>query len=863
MNRTSTKNFGQLFIMTLFALLLAACGGSSGGDFIEGGNGGGGTTPPTQTLGSVTITSDRTSMNANGSEDAVINVAARDTANGAMAGVVVALVSDSGDISPSSVTTDANGRATATLTTGGDTSSRTITVSGTSGGQSGTVSVDVIPDVALVTLVTDTPTIATDGSETATITAIAQGASNEVLEGVTIIFGASSGEISPASAVTDASGRATATLSTTTSSEIRTIEVSGTVSNGESGNVVVAVVPDPGSEIIIQSVQLLTDTTQIGSSGGQSAVLTAFVKDAANNFVEGVTVVFFADSGGIQVTQAVTNAAGRATALLNASGDQTNRVISVSAATGGQSDMITVDVIGTTLAITGPSNISSGDEAVYTAILNNSDNVGVSGETITITSQSGNTLSSASGVTDSTGRVEITLTGTAFGDDTITATGFGEVSTTQLSVSGDEFVFTAPAENTEIPLNTAQAVTTTLVRDGQPIVGETVTFSSTRGAFVGGVNTAVTDANGNATVSIIADNSGPVLVLATTSDGVITDYNLEFIATVPAFIEVQANPFTVPTNEQSSILAIVRDPNNNLVKNATVVFSVSDVSGGQLSSGTAITNSQGVAQIFFTAGDVPSPKDGVIITASVVGATGVSDVVALTVSGRSVFISMGTGNTVEVLNTSQYGLDYAIQVTDINGIGVANQTLTMQMLPDIVNGRGYYKGFWNLTAVPVLDDIEYFWVQIFTVGNTGDEIDLVNGIPVFTGLQVPCPNEDVNTNAILDPGEDLNGNGQLEPGNIATATPRIVTTDSNGFAFVRIVYPKEFAFWADVVLTAQTTVAGTEYTEVSRRLVGSSPFLYLKNSSIPTIPLLNALALILPIFSRKKVRMAFVSANQK
>jgi len=810
MNRTSTKNFGQLFIMTLFALLLAACGGSSGGDFIEGGNGGGGTTPPTQTLGSVTITSDRTSMNANGSEDAVINVAARDTANGAMAGVVVALVSDSGDISPSSVTTDANGRATATLTTGGDTSSRTITVSGTSGSQSGTVSVDVIPDVALVTLVSDTPTIATDGSETATITAIAQGASNEVLEGVTIIFGASSGEISPASAVTDASGRATATLTTTTSSEIRPIEVSGTVSNGESGLVVVGVVPS--AQIDIASLQLLTDVTQIGTSGGRSATLTAFVKDTSNNFVEGITVLFFADSGGIQVTQAVTDAAGRATAIINASGDQRNRVINVSAATGGQSDAVTIDVVGTTLLITGPANISSGDEAVYTAILNNSDNVGISGETITVTSESGNTLSTATGVTDSTGRIEVTLTGTAFGEDVVSATGFDEVSTTPLTVSGDEFLFTSPTENTEIPLNTPQAITTTLVRDGVPIVGETITFSTTRGSFVGGVNTAVTDANGNATVSIQANNSGAVLALATTTDGVITDYNLEFIATVPAFIEVQANPFTVPTNEQSSIIAIVRDPNNNLVKNATVIFSVSDVSGGQLSSGTAMTNSQGIAQIFFTAGSVPSPADGVVITASVVGATGVSDIVALTVSGRAVFISMGTGNTIEILNTSQYGIDYAVQVTDINGIGVANQTLTMQMLPDLTNGRGYYKGFWNLNRFVTINGIEYDWEQIFTVNNAPPTPD-GNGNITFTGVREACLNEDGNSNAILDPGEDFNGNIQLDPGNIATATPSTVTTDNNGFAFVQVVYPKEFAFWADVVLAAQTTVAGTEYTE--------------------------------------------------
>ena len=72
-------------------------------------------------------------------------------------------------------------------------------------------------------------------------------------------------------------------------------------------------------------------------------------------------------------------------------------------------------------------------------------------------------------------------------------------------------------------------------------------------------------------------------------------------ADTPNSIDAQANPFTIGPAEQSTITAVVRDASNNLVKNAVVLFDLQDVTGGQLSVASSVTDSQGRAQTFYTA----------------------------------------------------------------------------------------------------------------------------------------------------------------------------------------------------------------------------------------------------------------------
>jgi hypothetical protein len=295
---------------------------------------------------------------------------------------------------------------------------------------------------------------------------------------------------------------------------------------------------------------------------------------------------------------------------------------------------------------------------------------------------------------------------------------------------------------------------------------------------------------------------------------------MEFVATVATAIDVQPSAFTIATGQSSTLTAVVRDATGNLVKNKTIVFTLDDVTGGQLSIGSAVTDSQGRAQTVYTASNTTSANQGVRITATVQGVAPVlADLVALTVARREVFISIGTGNEISEPNTAQYDIEYVVQVTDSNGNGVPNVPVSMRLLSE-----QYYKGY-RLDGSQ-LTPPSNAWLTLYTV--TGSTSSAGAGCSdEDLDRDGTLDSEDRNRNGILDPGEDLNGNtvlddedfngsGRIEAGNIAAVSPSNVVTDASGFALVHVRYPQEYAYYLTVSLTASTTVQGTEYQRTSR-----------------------------------------------
>jgi hypothetical protein len=417
---------------------------------------------------------------------------------------------------------------------------------------------------------------------------------------------------------------------------------------------------------------------------------------------------------------------------------------------------------------------------------------GIGGQTVDVSSANGNTLASASLTTDSSGQAQVAVTASAPGLDTLTATALGISATTDLSVSDDSFVLTAPLVGDEIILNTATPVSLTWSVGGVAQAGQTITFSSTRGTLSS--PTAITDGAGVATVSIQSTNAGPAQITATNANNTSTAVDVQFIADTPANIDVQANPFTVGPNEQSQITAIVRDSAGNLVTNATVQFDLQDVTGGQLSVASAQTDFLGRAQTFYTSSSTTSANNGVVITGTVQG-TAIADSVALTVAQREVFISIGTGNTIFEPNSAQYRVEFAIQITDSQGNGVEGVTVQAGILSD-----NYYKGFW------FFDVLAGSWFQNVTAG--------------------PCADEDTNRNGVLDffpnvpVDEDVNLSGRIEAGNIATVAAQSTgtgtfSTDQAGFGIIDVIYPQDHARWVEVTLEAKTSVQGTEFASAS------------------------------------------------
>jgi hypothetical protein len=355
-------------------------------------------------------------------------------------------------------------------------------------------------------------------------------------------------------------------------------------------------------------------------------------------------------------------------------------------------------------------------------------------------------------------------------------------------VSADSFKFTTPAAATEVSLGSNVVVTVQWQQNGTGVANAAINFSTTRGTL--SAATVNTDGTGSASVTVSANNAGPAVITAVNPSNTSVQLQIEFVATTPANLDLQADPFSVPANGQSTITAVVRDAAGNLVKNQTVNFVLTDTTGGSLSVAQAITNSQGRAQTFYNASSTTSRVDGVRIDATVQGLPAITDFVALTVAQRQVFISLGTGNELFEDNPVQYRDPWVVQVTDAQGNGVDLVDVNVSVL-----SRRYWDGtrVWNGTIWETVAGLE--------------------ALPL-----AGCPDEDINRNGILDPGEDLNANKRIEAGNIALVAAHdiggsTVKTDKNGFAFVDVFYAQQYAYWLEVTLEARASVQGTEFSE--------------------------------------------------
>jgi hypothetical protein len=626
--------------------------------------------------------------------------------------------------------------------------------------------------------VTATPgSISSDGTVTANIVASVEDANNNLVSGAVVTFTATAGALAITTGTTSTNGQASATLSANGAAAGTSITVTAAVGT-VSGNVMVPVVATT------ETLTLATSAPQIPSDGSKAATITALLKDANNNVLPNVAVQFTASSGGLTVTQSTTNQNGQASATLNAGGDPTNRVITVNAS-GGTATMVSlpVSVTGTTLALTGPSNAVLGTTGTYAIQLTDAGGNGISNVTVTLASKAGNTLSSPTATTNFAGQASVQVTATQAGNDTLSAMALGMSAVQAIAVSSQNFTISAPAANTKIPLGNVVTVTATWTVNGTAQVGQTVNFSATRGTL--SAASAVTNASGNASVTISSTTSGPA-VLSATGTGVTAQQNVDFIATVPASVKVQATPATVAVQGQSTILAVVRDAQNNLVEGQTVDFNLTDTTGGQLSVASAVTDDQGRAQTVYTASSTTSAANGVSIQATVQG-TAVSGTTTLTVGGQTVFLSLGTGNTIAAESAAQYAQPWAVQALDAQGNAVNNVTITLA-----VQSLEYRKGALAFCSPPGV------W----------DYAD--SCAPPQAPATTTCPSEDLNNNGILDPGEDFNNNGKLDPGNVAAVSPPSGQTSVDGSLVVNVVYPKDHAKWVRVRLIATATVQGTQ-----------------------------------------------------
>ncbi|WP_299071666.1 Ig-like domain-containing protein [uncultured Paraglaciecola sp.] len=615
------------------------------------------------------------------------------------------------------------------------------------------------------------------------------------------VFGNDSGTAS-----TDASGMAIIDILVGASSGAG--EVVATLSSGETA---ATTFNSAGKNInaLPASLDLFSNSTLLASSGSDEIELIALVKDKNNVLLEGVDVTFSANSGAsIKIENggsvAVTGVDGIARALLNTQNKPENRTIVVTANAAGlpESQSLDIQVLGTVLAINGPPSVILGESANFTVFLSDFDGVGIANQEIQLNSQNGNDFEATNFVTDGEGQVLVKFTGSYSGMDVITASALNTSGTLNVSVQQDQFSFTQVPDE-EIPLGTSKNIELTWLKENVPFANGDITLTTTRGTL--SKTNVKTNSSGKASFQISSNNAGLAIISA---QGIDADDNVvnvtaevEFIATHVSNMILSASPNSIgPAGQKSTITAVLRDAAGNLVKGKVVNFTTDDVSSGQISPASAITDGNGLASTVYTSLNVTS-EDGITVSATE-PSSGIASSVNLTVANRAQFISIGTGNIIEAPDETSYLKKFTVFVTDANSNPVSDVELTVtgtpvkyteflepNAAPDDSNFHrirsAFYKGYW--VAYPSAANFEY-WTAVQTHG---------------------CPNEDVDDDGIKDPNEDKNGDGELTPGNIMSIDGDI-KTDENGQAIIELRYAKTYAAWGQVKITASTPVSGSE-----------------------------------------------------
>jgi len=624
----------------------------------------------------------------------------------------------------------------------------------------------------------------------------------------------------PQSGTANTSSEGIATITLTAGGTAGAGEITATIDDVEVAKTTFNSAGDgnPDDSPNVASIALFASSQQLASSGAQEIELIAVAKDANNNLLADVNIDFTADSGEIEQVNTLTGNDGKATVKLKTEANSENRVITTTASSGAAADSLEIQVVGTSITLTGSSSLAINDMNNFIVKVLDSDGEGIANTTVTLSLTNESTEIPAgdvaditlpeSIVTDHTGQATVVVTGITGGTNTIIAAALGASAGQKVAVQADSFLFTSftdgtttvnPSDGSDLPdvelAPTEASVTLTWLRSGTAVAdGTNISFTTTRGTL--NANSATT-VDGKATAILSSNDAGKALVTFVGTDVVsgksielTNQVEFEFVASTAATITAQASPNSIgPDGQTSTISVVVKDVNGNLVKGKSVKFTLEDTSGGSIFPATAVTDSSGSASTVYTSLST-SAQDAVIISTTVVETPAVTNTVSLTVAERGLFISLGTGNKVEELGTESYVKEYAVFVTDTNSNPVTNEELTISAIP-----HNYYKGFW----IQIYDGDEFIsWVAV------GEG----SGGAVITPKH-ECANEDINLDGILDVGEDTSGDGELTPGNIVAAENSVIT-DDDGRAIVRIVYPQSFAHWSDIKLIASTKVSGTE-----------------------------------------------------
>jgi len=566
---------------------------------------------------------------------------------------------------------------------------------------------------------------------------------------------------------------------------------------------------------LASDISLKASSGTVKSDNSDSTTITATVLDANNAALKDTTVSFSASNGTLSAPSVVTDEKGEATVLFSCGNiDNSNRTTTITATAGVVSRQILIQVTGTTitlltdyttLEIEPPTaNFGAGkDTATLTITAKDAGKKAIYNAHIKVSvdpSSTGNVLlSPTGGYTDSSGELDVQVTGQAKGIVIVKVEGLGTTATQAYTVgiSGEIFSITSPDQD---PYN-LQKDASLIVVVRAPSQNQVI-FATTCGAWDGGTSAVITKSVANKEASaVLSSNDACVATVQvydadnpSTSDSI--KVNIYLPADAASRIDLQAGAYVVAksiggVSNTVALEALVRDDSFQIVPNVPVSFSIADSTGGgeYVSPPLAYTlEGTGKAEATFTSGSMSSGAQGVTVTAAVVGKPTVTDNVNIVIGGTAASVVVGQSTSIESINNNtSYKLPMTAQVVDSNGNPVPDAKISLQLWP-----KKYRTGIW----VPE------------TTGNANCHPEVTASYP---NEDDTFPGTGYYRNLILDPGEDKNADGQLTPSSSSAGSlPAEVIADSTGVANFDLIYPKTSAVWIVAELTASTLVVGSE-----------------------------------------------------
>ena len=619
------------------------------------------------------VTSSTSSIHRDGVSTATVTATYRDDGGNAVSGQSVSwsILSGTGSLSATNGTTGTNGQTSVIFTADAADSIDVSTVIRAMA-NSGSASVTITLRGISLGMSSDKSALIADGSDAATITlqAVETSSGNPVV-GKTVSFSTNLGTVT-ASSTTDSDGKTTATLK---SGSTGTATVTATLGNSRTAAVDVAV----NAQAI--TVSASASSTSILRDGESTSTVTATVTDNNGDPLSGQTVTWSrsAGTGSVSPVTATTDVNGQATTTFTAdAADSTDGSGTVQASAGGNTDTSTITLRGISLSMS--SDVSAiitdgGDAATITlqAVETSTGNP-VVGKTVSFSTNLGTV--SASSTTDSDGKVTATLKSGSTGTATVTATlGNSRTAAVDVAVNAQAITVSVSASSTSILRDgesTSTVTATVTDNNGDPLSGQTVTWSRSAGTGSVSPATAITDVNGQATTTFTADaadslnGSGTVQASAggntDTSTITLRGISLSISSDVSAIIADDSDAATIT-------LQAVETSTGNTVVGKTVSFATNL---GTVSV-SSTTDSDGKA--------TATLKSGSTGTATVTATLGNSRTAAVdvTVNAQAIAVSASASST-SILRDGESTSTVTATVTDNNDDPLSGQTVAWSLV---------------------------------------------------------------------------------------------------------------------------------------------------------------------------------------